>query len=396
MLPGSIHASVTDLSHLPAPGPEAAAVSQALRARIGSEIEAAGGWLGFARFMELALYAPGLGYYSAGSRKLGADGDFVTAPELSPLFARCLARQVSQLTSAGLPEVIELGAGSGTLAAELLAALAVLDALPQRYRILEVSADLRERQRACLAHRAPHLAHRVEWIETLPTSFEGVLVANEVFDAIPTHVVRTCRGVIEEAGVTNARDGAGFDRAFRPAAGELLRVAKTLDLTDDYETEINLAAPAFVKSFARILARGVLLLIDYGFPAREYYHPQRSRGTLMCHYRHHAHPDPFAFVGLQDITAHVDFTAIAAAGVAADLRVLGYATQAQFLLNTGLTDLLAETPADDVRAYAPLSAQAQKLVSPAEMGELFKVLALGRGIDVPLIGFARGDRTHTL
>jgi SAM-dependent MidA family methyltransferase len=379
---------------LPPPSADAQVVSAALQEHIGTAIEAAGGWLSFARYMELALYAPGLGYYSAGSLKLGRGGDFITAPEFSPLFARCLARQVAQLIESGLPDVIELGAGSGALAAVVLSELALLDRLPRRYLILEVSAELKARQRARLAAAVPQLLERVRWLDVLPTHLQGVLIANEVLDAIPTHVVRTRGGSIEEMGVTLR--GVAFERAYRPAAGELARVAKSLALPDDYETEVNLAARAFVKSFGRLLERGVLLFIDYGFPATEYYHAQRTRGTLMCHYRHHAHDDPFALVGLQDITAHVDFTAIAAAGVDADLRVLGYATQAQFLVNTGITDYLGETAPEDVRAYIPLAAQAQKLLSPAEMGELFKVLALGRGVDGPLVGFSRGDRAHTL
>jgi SAM-dependent MidA family methyltransferase len=234
----------------------------------------------------------------------------------------------------------------------------------------------------------------VQWLDVLPARLQALLIANEVLDAIPTHIVRTREGSIDEMGVTLR--GAAFERGYRPATGELARVAKSLALPDDYETEINLAARAFVKSFARLIERGVLLFIDYGFPATEYYHPQRTRGTLMCHYRHRAHDDPFMLVGLQDITAHVDFTATASAGVEAGLRVLGYAAQAQFLVNTGITDHLAQTAPENVRAYAPLATQAQKLLSPAEMGEFFKVLALGRGIEGPLIGFSRGDRTHTL
>lgn len=387
MLPAS-------LSHLPAPPPEAEAVSARLVAHIQSELEGSGGWMSFARFMELALYAPGLGYYSAGSTKLGAEGDFVTAPELSPLFARCLSRQVAQLHAAGIPDVIELGAGSGTLAAGLLEALGALERLPGRYLILEVSADLRARQRARLAGLSPDLLRRVEWLDVLPRDLDAVLIANEVLDAVPTHVIRKRAGEIEEMGVT-ARGGA-FERAYRPAAGALLETALALELPDTYETEINLAARAFVKSFARVIRRGALVFVDYGFPAAEYYHPQRSGGTLMCHYRHHAHDDPFVLTGLQDITAHVDFTAMASAGAEAGLSVLGFTTQAHFLVNTGITEILAETPAADTRAYAPLAADAQKLLSPAEMGELFKVLALGRGVDDALLGFMRGDRTHTL
>jgi SAM-dependent MidA family methyltransferase len=231
----------------------------------------------------------------------------------------------------------------------------------------------------------------------LPADPQAVVIANEVLDAIPTHVVRTRAGEIEEMGVTIHDERTALQRSFRPATGELLRTAKALALpADDYETEVNLAAPAFVRSFGRVIEHGALLLIDYGFPAAEYYHPQRSSGTLMCHYRHHAHDDPLVLIGLQDITAHVNFTAIAAAGVDAGLRVLGYATQAQFLINLGITDLLSETASEDLRAYAPRAAHAQRLLSPAEMGELFKVLALGRGIEKPLVGFVRGDRAHTL
>ena len=384
------------LAHLPFPSPAAQATSTELENVIRSEIRESGGWMSFARYMELALYAPGLGYYSAGSAKLGESGDFVTAPELSTLFGRCLAREIAHLLETGLRDVIEVGAGSGALAAELLDALASLGRLPERYLILEVSADLRERQRTHLAQRVPALVNRVQWLEVLPSRLNAVLVANEVLDAIPTHRVRVHGGRIEEAGIALDGRGHAFEPHFRPAEGELLRAAAALALPDDYETEINLAARAFVKSFARVIERGVLLFFDYGFPAAEFYHPQRSRGTLMCHYRHRAHACPFALIGLQDITSHVDFTAIASAGVAAGLEVLGYTTQAQFLVNCGITEILAQTPAENVRAYAPLAGQAQKLLSPAEMGELFKVLALGRGIASPLMGFARGDRTHTL
>jgi SAM-dependent MidA family methyltransferase len=384
------------LAHLPAPPTEARALHARLETAISAEITAAGGWIAFARYMQLALYAPGLGYYSAGSTKLGHAGDFVTAPEISALFARCLARQVAQTLEAGVRDVIEFGAGSGALAAGLLTELERLGCVPQRYLILEVSGDLQARQRAHVGRHAPRLAGCVEWIDTLPERADAVLVANEVLDAMPTHVVRTNGGAIEELGVTTGPDDRSFERAWRSASGPVLESARALQLPDGYETEINLASRAFVASVARMLERGVLLVIDYGFPAREYYHPQRSQGTLMCHYRHHAHGDPLILAGLQDITAHVDFSALASAGADGGLDVLGFATQAQFLINTGIIDLLAETPARDTRAYAPLAAQVQKLTSPAEMGELFKVLALGRGGWQPLIGFSRGDRTHTL
>ena len=381
---------------LPSPSPAAQTLSAELERHIQAAIEASGGWISFARYMELALYAPGLGYYSAGSVKLGGSGDFVTAPELTPLFARTLARQVGELIEDGLSEIVEVGAGSGALAADLLLSLAAMGRLPARYFILEVSADLRERQRERIAQTAPDLVDRVQWLDVLPGRMQATLIANEVLDAIPTHVVRRRGDAIEELGVSSSAHGAPFQGTYRTATGELLAAATALDLPDGYETELNLAARAFVKSFAARMERGALIFIDYGFPAAEYYHPQRSRGTLMCHYRHHAHDDPFVFVGLQDITAHVDFSAIADAGYRMGLRVLGFTSQAQFLVNCGITDILGETQPADVRAYAPLAGQAQKLLSPAEMGELFKVLALGRGIDRPLLGFSRGDRTHTL
>ena len=379
---------------LPAASAEAQAVSDALTREISRAISESGGWISFARFMELALYAPGLGYYSAGSTKLGSSGDFITAPELSPLFGRCLARQVADVLERGLGDVLEIGAGSGALAGDLLVSLERAGRVPRRFFILEVSADLRERQRERIAGAAPHLLDRVAWLDRMPAAFEGVIIGNEVLDALPANLVRVREGRIEEIGV--AASPEGFVRENRAAQGELLRAAAALDLPDGYETEINVPARAFIASVAAALKRGAVILIDYGFPAAEYYHPQRSSGTLMCHYRHRSHTDPFAFVGLQDITAHVDFTSIADAAVDAGLNVLGYTSQAQFLINCGITDLLAEISPDDTRAYAKRASEAQKLLSPAEMGELFKVIAFGRGIEAPPLGFARGDRTHTL
>lgn len=382
---------------LPMPSSEACALSDQLSALIAREIAAADGSINFARYMELALYAPSLGYYSAGSRKLGEAGDFITAPDVSPLFAQTLARQLAQLHGIGLRHVLEIGAGSGALAVDLLTAMESLAAPLDSYCILELSADLRERQRATLLQRAPALLSRVRWIDTLPNKFEGVIVANEVLDATPSHRITTLHGAVLEVCVQRPASADGFERCETTASQGIKHAAKQLDLpADGYETEINLSARALVTSLARLLVRGVMLFIDYGFPAREFYHPQRNRGTLMCHYRHHAHDDPFAFVGLQDITTHVDFSAIAAAAQNGGAALLGYTTQAQFLINCGIIDLLSSTPASDARAYAPLAAQVQKLTSPAEMGELFKVIALGKNIDAPLLGFARGDKSHTL
>ena len=412
------------LSHLPAPSLVAQALSDQLSALIAQEIKTAGGWISFARYMELALYAPGLGYYSAGSRKLGEGGDFVTAPEMSPLFARCIARQLAQLHGEGLRTVLEIGAGSGALTADLLLEMDALGYLPDGYLILELSADLRERQKAALAQRAPALLERVQWLDVLPAQFEGVILANEVLDATPAHRIRSTTSGIEDVGVTianelpspsigsaplatlspegegrNSQSRAGqlhFTMSPCAASCELLAAATSFELPLGYETEFNLTARALVTSLARLLTRGVMLFIDYGFPAREFYHPQRSSGTLMCHYRHHAHDDPFAFIGLQDITSHVDFSAVAAAAHDGGADLLGYATQAQFLINCGITELLSAISASNTRAYAPLAAQAQKLLSPAEMGELFKVIALGRNVKPTLLGFTRGDKSHTL
>jgi SAM-dependent MidA family methyltransferase len=362
---------------------------------IAREIEAAGGAISFARFMELALHAPGLGYYSAGARKFGAAGDFVTAPELGSLFGRTLARQAAQCIRAGLPDILELGAGSGRLARDVLAELAALDCLPGRYLILETSAELKARQRELLQSELPRLAARVAWLDALPCAFEGLIVGNEVLDAMPVHLVTTRGGAVLEQHVQTRASG-GFGWAERPAGAALRAAAARLALPDQgYTTEIALAAAGFIRTLSSHLARGAALFIDYGFPAREYYHPQRAAGTLMCHYRQRAHDDPLTLVGLQDITAHVDFSALARASVEAGLAVVGYATQAQFLINCGITDILGETPAD-AAAYMPLASTAQKLLSPAEMGELFKVVAVGKGLDFQLLGFSHGDRRDTL
>jgi SAM-dependent MidA family methyltransferase len=379
---------------LPAPPPEALALSEQLRAHIAAEIDRRGGWLSFARYMELALYAPGLGYYMAGARKLGRDGDFVTAPEISPLFGRALARQLWQLASSGPGDILEIGAGSGALAADLLLELERLGCAPERYLILELSPDLRDRSRDTLAARAPRLIERVAWLNQLPPSFAGTVIGNEVLDALPVHIYERRGAGVVELGV--ASNGGALVWEARPPSSPPGAPDASCFPAEGYRSEVQLAARALVRSIGRVLTRGAALFIDYGFPRREYYHPQRARGTLMCHYRHRAHDDPFSLPGLQDITSHIDFTAMAEAGREAGLELLGYTNQAQFLVNCGITDLLAETPASDAAAYAPLAAQAQKLLSPAEMGEFFKVIALGRGAPAGLLGFTGGDKRHAL
>jgi SAM-dependent MidA family methyltransferase len=391
-----LHSAVRERqsTDLPLPGEEALAHSRRVSALIGDEIRSAGGWISFARYMELALYAPGLGYYVAGARKLGPDGDFVTAPEISPLFGRSLARQVGQVLKAAGGDVLELGAGSGRLAADVLAGLADSGELPQRYRILEVSPPLREGQHAVLARQVPGLLERVEWIERLPQRLSGVVLANEVLDAVPVHVVAWHPSGVVERGV--ALEGERCAWADQPAGATVRAAAAALEVSPPYVSEIGLTARALTFTLAHRLERGLMLFIDYGFGRREYYHPQRRTGTLMCHFRHRSHDDPFFLPGLQDITAHVDFTSIAASATRAGLELFGYATQAQFLLNCGITGLLAQTPAADAAAYLPQSAAVQRLLSPAEMGELFKVIALGRGINLPLAGFTAGDRSRLL
>jgi SAM-dependent MidA family methyltransferase len=380
---------------MPLPSAEARLHCEHLVAHIREAIDRAGGWIDFARYMELALYAPGLGYYVAGTTKLGTQGDFVTAPEVSPLFGGAVAAQIAGVLNETGGDVLELGAGSGRLAADLLAELTMRNSLPARSRILEVSPALRQRQQALLRARAPGMIDRIDWIDALPQQLTGVILANEVLDALPIHLLAWRDDAIFERGVIRQGDSFGWaEHDLRSPA--LREAASALPVSAPYLSELSLAVPALVGTLAGALEKGVILLIDYGFGRSEYYHPQRTRGTLMCHYRHRSHDDPFYLPGLQDITAHVDFTAVAGAGIDAGLNLLGYATQAQFLINCGIADLLARTPADDAGAYLPLSAGVQKLLSPAEMGELFKVIALGRGIGTPLAGFSQGDKSRLL
>jgi SAM-dependent MidA family methyltransferase len=348
--------------------------------RIAEEIARGGGWISFARYMELALHAPGLGYYAGAAQKFGAAGDFVTAPEMGRLFGRTLARQLKEILGAQ-GRVLEIGAGSGALAETLLGELAC------EYSILETSAELRDRQKQ-------RLKNSVQWLSTLPHGFRGVIIANEVVDAMPVHAVAWRPQGIMERGV--AADGGRLSWKDRPASGALLEEARKINPPVPYESEIGLPGRAWMRGIAESLEQGALLVIDYGFPRHEYYHPQRAAGTLMCHHRHTVHGDVFARPGLEDMTAHVDFSALAAAARESGLDVLGYATQAQFLVNCGITDVLGEANIENALHYAPLAAEANKLLSPAEMGELFKVLAVGRGLERPLLGFSRNDRSHTL
>ncbi|MGE5088088.1 MAG: class I SAM-dependent methyltransferase [Candidatus Levyibacteriota bacterium] len=386
----------------PLPVPDAAAREHSGRvvARVRDEIADGGGFVSFARYMEIVLYAPSLGYYVAGARKFGGEGDFVTGPELSPLYGAALARQVDAILRAtGTQRIVELGAGSGALAASMLNALARCRAAsaPESlaYSILEVSPDLRERQHATIAACAPAEARRVDWLDRLPQDIEGVVVMNEVLDAVAPRIVARRGGAWFERGVAWKGESLAWDE--RPLAdARLLALAQARFPADgDYVSEINPAAEALVATLARRLRAGALLIVDYGFPRAEYYHPQRSAGTLIGHYRHRSHADPFLWPGLSDLTAHVDFTAIAEAAEGAGMQVAGFATQASFLLGCGILDLLAATGAPESVAYLREAAAVQKLVSPAEMGEMFKVLLLSRG-DAAWPCLAVTDMTHRL
>jgi SAM-dependent MidA family methyltransferase len=388
---------------LPTPDPDAQALSERLQEKIRARITAEGGAIGFDRFMQMALYEPGLGYYSAGLAKFGAAGDFTTAPLVSSLFSQTLARQCAQcLRALGQGDILELGAGSGRMAADVLSELAELDALPRRYLILEVSAELRQRQQELLTTELPHLIDRVEWLDTLPENpLTGVMLANEVADALPVQRFRVGERAVEELAVR--LEGGGLDGEYRAAPPALAEAVRAIEqdcgytLPVGYSSEYCAQLPAWMSALAERLERGVLLLVDYGYPRSDYYHPHRHMGTLMCHYRHRAHDDALALVGLQDITAFVDFTAAALAGVEAGLDVLGFTTQAQFLLGAGLLDVVAQrasqsSPEEQVR----LAQQVKLLTLPGEMGERFKVLALGRGVDEALAGFALADLSSRL
>jgi SAM-dependent MidA family methyltransferase len=372
--------------------PEPDAVSLQHSARVAAHIKEcireADGWIPFSKYMELAMFAPGLGYYSAGAAKIGAAGDFTTAPEMSTLFGATLAKQVAQVLKATGGDVLEFGAGSGKLARDLIIALGKSGCEPRQYLILEPSPDLRERQRSILQKEIPDWTSRVKWIDQLPENFTGVMVANEVLDAMPIDLVSWQVDATYERGVAIANNEFNYeDRKLEP--GSLLNHAQAIRVAPGYVSEIHRAGAAFIRSLGDSLKHGVALLIDYGFFDHEYYHADRHTGTLMCHYRHRAHTDPFFLPGAQDITAHVNFTAMMDAAQSVGLDVEGFTTQAKFLIHCGITDQLGEIDPANAAQYLPLANQVQRLLSPAEMGELFKVLAVGRGIDFPLLGFTR-------
>ena len=389
---------------LPEPPDELKRLSDTLSSRIRGEIRR-DGTIPFARFMERALYEPGLGYYSAGLHKLGASGDFVTAPELGGLFAACLARQVAEVADElGAFDILEVGAGTGRLAADLLRNLAD-GRLPERYLILETSADLRAVQRERIAQAAPAWLDRMSWLDKPPSDgWSGILIANEVIDALAVERFQATENAIEQLCVTH-RDGR-FDWASRPAPGPLEAAVRRLEselgrpFPAGYRSEIHLQLPAWLEGVTSGLRSGLALFIDYGYPRSEYYLPERRDGTLMCHYRHLGHDDVFFWPGLQDITAWVDYTALAEAADACGLEVAGYSSQAMFLLGCGLDEALAERGAEQGDAALALHAEARQLTLPGMMGERFQVMGLGRNLggmmERPPRGFSLQDLRYRL
>jgi SAM-dependent MidA family methyltransferase len=375
--------------------------SERLVTLIRGEIEEHGGWISFARFMELALYEPGLGYYTAGARKFGSNGDFVTAPELSPLFSRCMATQCAEVLSAsGGGDILEVGAGSGLMAADMLNELEAFHQLPGRYLILEVSADLRERQLATLtAHAAQHLA-RVTWLEELPAALRGVIVANEVLDALPVDRFSIRSGRVNALGVSWQQDRLNWSEA--PATQPLEHKVREIEsqignpFAEGYISEINLRLDPWLRSLAGVLEGGLMLLIDYGLPRRQYYREERRDGTLLCHFRQRFHSDPFIYVGLQDIGAWVDFTAVAETASEAGLIVAGFTTQAHFLMGLGIEQHLKAAGERELVERLSLARQAMLLTLPGEMGERFKVIGLARGVRQPWKGFSIRDLAASL
>ncbi len=395
-----LYQSARDSKNLPAPGDLAQQHSEKLIALIKSEIDKKGGVISFQRYMELALYAPGLGYYAAGSIKLGEEGDFITAPEISPLFSQALANAILPIIDSQ-QIILEVGAGRGRMAADILVYLKQQNKLPKEYWILELSADLRQRQKSIIEKSIPEFIDKVKWLDTLPEQFSGVVLANELLDAMPVQLFQKAEKGINEVNVIWLDDKFVFQ--FNPNTDDRLMARVTdieaeleIELAAGYVSEINFAAEDWLKSIAERLQQGVIVLIDYGFPRHEYYHAQRKQGTLMCHYRHRTHPDAFVYPGLQDITAHVDFTSMADAALEANLQVIGYTNQVSFLMGAGLLELADIENESDTKQQMETASQIKKLTLPHEMGELFKVIGFSKNCDVVLPAFEFRDMRDSL
>lgn len=390
-----LYQSSRDSKDLPVPGDLAQQHSEQLIGLIKNEIDNNDGAISFQRYMELALYAPGLGYYAAGSNKLGEEGDFITAPEISTLFSQALANAIiPALDNASV--ILEVGAGRGRMAADILVFLQQQNKLPEEYWILELSADLRERQKNTIEETAPELLDKVKWLNLLPDNFSGVVLANELLDAMPVQLFQKNKNDISEVNVVWKEDKFSFQLQSSFDERLITRVKDIenelgVDLNSGYVSEINFAAEDWIKSIAERLQQGVIILIDYGFPRHEYYHEQRSQGTLMCHYRHRTHPDAFVYPGLQDITAHVDFTAMADAALEANMRVIGYTNQVSFLMGAGLMELADFNEDGEIKEQIEITSQIKKLTLPHEMGELFKVIGFSKNSDISLPAFEYRD-----
>ena len=380
---------------LPLPSPAAQQSSANLQTLLTEEIRKHGNWIPFSRFMELVLYAPQYGYYTGGSHKIGNNGDFITAPTLTPLFARTLARQLQELLPQTAGNIYEFGAGTGQLAADLLNNLS--DGI-NRYYIIEISSELAARQKDLIQTLAPQAAQKIVHLSALPETFDGIIIGNEVLDAMPVEIIRKDEGgSFEHVGV--CLDNDRFTYSARPLHDLQLSALASLyfpKISSPYTSELHPQQYAFIRTLASRLEHGCMIFIDYGFDAAQYYHPQRNQGTLIGHYRHHVIHNPFDFIGLADLTAHVNFTDIAQAGTDAGLDLIGYLPQSHFLLNLGITELLAQTGKTDSAAYIREAAAVQKLIDQHEMGELFKVIAFGKNINIDWIGFCFGDICHKL
>ena len=380
---------------LPLPSPAAQQSSANLQTLLAEEIKKHGNWIPFSRFMELVLYAPQYGYYTGGSHKIGNDGDFITAPTLTPLFARTLARQLQELLPQTAGNIYEFGAGTGQLAADLLNNLS--DGI-NRYYIIEVSPELAARQKNLIQTLAPQAAQKIVHLSALPETFDGIIIGNEVLDAMPVEIIRKDEGdSFEHVGI--CLDNDRFTYSARPLHDLQLSALASLyfpKISSPYTSELHPQQYAFIRTLASRLAHGCMIFIDYGFDAAQYYHPQRNQGTLIGHYRHHVIHNPFDFIGLADLTAHVNFTDIAQAGTDAGLDLIGYLPQSHFLLNLGITELLAQTGKTDSAAYIREAAAVQKLIDQHEMGELFKVIAFGKNINIDWTGFCFGDICYKL
>lgn len=390
-----LYQSARDSKNLPLPGDLAQQHSESLISLIKSEIEQKGGAISFQRYMELALYAPALGYYAAGSAKLGDEGDFVTAPEISPLFSQALANAILPALDSD-QIILEVGAGRGRMAADILIYLKQQNKLPKEYWILELSADLRERQKITIEETAPELINKVKWLDVLPEQFSGVVLANELLDAMPVQLFQKKENDINEINVVWLDDKFSFQlkSSFDERLVHRVKNIETeleREFDSGYVSEINFAAEDWIRSIAESLQQGIIILIDYGFPRHEYYHAQRNQGTLMCHYRHRTHPDAFVYPGLQDITAHVDFTAMADAALESNLKVIGYTNQVSFLMGAGLLELAALNDESDIQQKMEIASQIKKLTLPHEMGELFKVIGFSKNCDITLQAFEFRD-----